>query len=92
MSSWTETAERMDATQRSAARAACGVSANSVIVEIIGGDAPPCLTGESGGYFTESGDRIYHPSAYQQKAKSKFLAYTKDERKITVGRHWKKAE
>ena len=61
----------------------------SVMIPILfeEGDNEPELHGQSGGYFTKSGNRVKHPGAYAKKGWSN-LVYHKSSRSITVGDGW----
>lgn len=73
---------------RTMVRQYCNVTATSVPVYILtGNDSAPAIEGERGGYFTKSGERIAHPSAYGRKGWNN-MVYRRSTLMIVVGDEW----
>lgn len=77
----------MDNQIRKKIRAACGQSGTPYPIEIVDGDNPPRLVGESSGYVTRGGRKIYHPSAYSKRGWSN-MVYSPSTMRIEVGQDW----
>lgn len=57
-------------------------------IDVVDGDTPPTLVGQTWHYTTKSGRRVHHPGAYKRVAKSADLVYVGSSRTVIVGRDW----
>jgi len=81
--------QRKKSAVRTAIRELVGLekTQRNVPVILINGESGPELRGEQGGWFTKTGQKIYHPSAYTAIAWSN-ADYVCDTRRIIVGADW----
>jgi hypothetical protein len=83
---WTNAAirltDKVNAQRRTAARKAVHVSSSVSVTETEGVEKPK-LIGESGGHFTNSGDRIAYPGAYSKRGWSN-MYYSCSTQKVLV--------
>lgn len=85
MSTWKKTGDRIDARLASKKRTEIRkiFGASNAVPVLPGYVLGPVIVGESGGFFTRSGSRIAHPSAYAKKGFSS-MSYRRSTVRIIV--------